>query len=190
MLEHESHLVTPSIHARDTKPESSDQVVERLVEHVCQDGAFQMAPQPLDQIQARTVGRQPVNSNSDLPAVLIEPLSYGIGVMKPAVVAHQANLATRISPQQCYQEYQEVRSRFGWSDCVGDPPSSVVDSTIDHGFLVLPGGWDLRLRADRCPDSAKSWMPMDFNFVLIDQDFRSVRAGRFFFKCSSSSAAS
>jgi hypothetical protein len=187
VVEHESHLITTSVDSRDTTSESGDQVVERLVQPIRQDGAFQVAPQPLDQVQARTVGGQPVNPN--LPAVLLEPLPYSISVMKPTVVTNQANLATRICPQQRYQEYQEIRSRLGWSDRVGDPSSSVVDSTIHHGFLVLPGGRDLRLRTDWRPDPAKSWMAMDFNFVLIDQDFRSVGAGRFFFKRSSSSAA-
>jgi hypothetical protein len=187
VLEHEIHLIATSVDSRDTKPEGGDQVVERLVQPIRQDGAFQVAPQPLDQVQARTVGGQPVNP--DLPAVLLEPLPYSVSVMKPTVVTNQANLATRVCPQQRYQEYQEIRSRLGWSDRVGDPSSSVVDSTIHHGFLVLPGGRDLRLRADRSPDPAEGWVPMDFNLVLIDQDFRSVGAGRFFFKRSSSSAA-
>ena len=146
-----------------------------------------MAPQPLDQVQARTIGRQPIHS--DLPAVFIEPLAHSMSVMKPTVVANQTNLATRICPQQRYQEYQEVRSRLGRSDRVGDPSSSVVNSTIDYGFLVLSRGWDLRLRADQRPDPTKGWMPMDFNFVLVNQDFRSVDPCRFFFKCSSSSVA-
>ncbi len=187
MFEHESHLIATAIDPRHAQLEGGHQVVECVVEHVRQDGAFEMSPQSLDQIETRTVWRQPIDS--DLPAVLMQPLTYSLSVMKPAVVANQSDLATRISSQQCDQEYDEVGSRLRWGDRVGDPTGGVIDATIDHSLLVLSRCRNLRLRSDRCPDPTKGWMPMNFHFVLIDQDFRSVGTGRFFFYYSSYTAA-
>jgi hypothetical protein len=177
---HESHLVAPPIDSRDSLSERYDQVFERREQHVGHDGPFEMAPQPLDQVQARAVGRQPVDL--DLLAVLFEPLTDGFGVMEPAIVADQANLATRIGSQQRLQIGQEVGSRLGRGNRVSDPAGGVVDSAIGDGFPILSRSGDLGLRADRSPDSAECWMAMNLDLVLVDQNFRGIGAGRFFFK--------
>ena len=108
VVKHESHLIATSVDSRNAESEGSDQVVERSVEHIGQYGALQVAPQPLDEVQARAVRRQPVNP--DLGAVMFEPLTYSLRVMESAVVANQANPSAPISPQERDQEYEEVRS--------------------------------------------------------------------------------
>jgi hypothetical protein len=153
VLKHESHLVAPAVDSCNTKPEGDGQIVEPLVQHIRRDGALRMTPQALDQVQARAIGRQPLNL--ELFAVLLQPLTHSFGVMQPAVVTNQADLSTRKSSQERYQECEEVGSRLGWSDRVCDPAYSVIDATIDHGLLVLSRGRDLRLRADWRVDPTK-----------------------------------
>ena len=180
MFEHESHLVAAAIDSCNPLAEGSDQVLDGFEEHVGQDGALEMTPQPLDQIQARTVGRQP--KDVDPVAVLFQPLCHGLRVGEPAVVADKANPAIGIGPKQSLQERQEVRSRLRRGHGVGNSPGGIVDSSVGDGFLILSGSGDFGLRADRRPDTAESRMAMDLDLILVDQDFRGFAASRFFFK--------
>ncbi len=56
VAEHEIHCVAVGGQAADAVTERSHQIVEVVVQHVGQDRAFQVAPQSLDQVQARAVG--------------------------------------------------------------------------------------------------------------------------------------
>src|ERR1700756_3772333 len=94
MVKHEAHAIAVSINSADTLAESRGQVVNVFEQDVCQDSSFEMAPQSLDQVQTRTVRRQPVDRNPI--GIGLEPLLDCTCVVKPAVVAHQANLATSI----------------------------------------------------------------------------------------------
>ena len=186
--EHESHLVATTVDSRDSLADRRDQVVERLEQHVGRDGSLQMSPQSLDQVQARAVRRQP--ENADLFAMLLEPLAHRFGVMESAVVADETDLTTGISPQQRLQVHQEIGTRLGRSDRVGDPAGRVIHPAVGHGLLILSRSRNLRLRANGCPDPAECEMAMDLDLILVNQDFRAVGAVVYFRSSSSLAACS
>ena len=57
MVEHKSHAVALTRQATDAYSKSAYEVVETGEQYVGQDGAFQVSPQALDQIEARRVWR-------------------------------------------------------------------------------------------------------------------------------------
>ena len=83
MVEYESHSVAVAVDLADAPAEGGDQIVHRLKQYVGQHGSFQVSPQPLDQVQTRTVRRQPVDF--DLIAVLGEPQPNSLGAMAESV---------------------------------------------------------------------------------------------------------
>ena len=62
MVKHEAHAITVSIYSADALAESGGQLANGFEHDVCQDRSFQMAPQSLDQIEARAIWRQPIDS--------------------------------------------------------------------------------------------------------------------------------
>ena len=108
MVEHEAHAVTVSVNSADALAEGRGQVVEAFEQDVGQDCSFQMAPQSLDQVQTRAVRRQPVDR--DPIGIGLEPLLDCTCMVKPTVVAHQANLATSVRLDERDQEEEEVDS--------------------------------------------------------------------------------
>ena len=99
MIEHKAHFAAMAVDLADASAERGDQVVHRLEQHVGDDGAFQVAPQPLDQVQAWTVRRQPIDL--DLVFVCDQPLLDGLGAVKAAVVADQTHFAAGVGGGGC-----------------------------------------------------------------------------------------
>jgi len=183
MIEHEPHLVAMTIEPRNAVTKGSDQIVQRSEQHVGQDRSFQVTPQSLDQIQARTIRRQP--ENRDLIAVRPQPFLDGLCVMEPTVVTDHTDLAASVDRDQYYQKRQEVRAALAGSDGVGDPAGRVVYASVDDLLLVFPGSGNLGLGADQSPHPGQGRMPMDLHLILEDQDLGRVRLCRPFFKRTS-----
>src|ERR1700679_2658521 len=169
-------------------PKGDLQVFQRFVEHVGQYGAFDMPPQAFDQIQARTVWRQP--KDSKLLAMQIKKFKDGFRLMEAAVVADEHNGATGIAFQQGDQEQQELRPALVIRNRVGEFAAPIVHAPIHDTFLVLPGGGNFRLLAHRCPAACQSGVAVDFHLVLKNQDCLASFPGRPFFSRLSSAWAS
>ncbi len=178
MVEHEAHSVTVPIDSANTLAERRDQIPQVLEQDVRQDCPLEMAPQPFDEVQARTVRRQPVDR--DPVGVGLQPLLDCPRVMEPAIVAYQADLATGVCLDEGNQEDQEVHPALAVGDGVRDLGRRVIDATIDNLLLVLAGCRDLRLGAHRRPHPRQRRMPMDLHLVLENQSLRSVLLQRFF----------
>lgn len=71
MVEHEPHLVPVAVDPAYAAPKRGDQVVQVLEQNVGQNGSFQVAPQSLDQVEARAAGWQPEDCN--LMAMRLQP---------------------------------------------------------------------------------------------------------------------
>ena len=178
MVEHEAHPVTVSINSADAFAESGGQVVKGFEQDVSQDSSFQMAPQSLDQIQARGLRRQPVDR--DPIGIGLEPLLDHACVVEPPVVAHQANLATGVRLDQGDKEDEEIHSTLAVGECVGDLARRVIHAAVDDLLLVLAWCWDLRLFADRRPHPRERGMPVNLDFVLEDKSVWGILLQRFF----------
>jgi hypothetical protein len=179
VIEHETHLVSPTVDSTDPLAKRDDQLVQAREKDIGKNRSFQVAPQPLDQVQARAIRRQP--KHLDLIPMRLEPLSNGLGVVEPAVVADQANLPTRISLDQRDQKDEEVRPALARSDRVNDLTRGVIHPAVDHLLLVLSRRGNFGLMTHWRPHPAQRRMAMNLNFVLENQGFRSVFLQRFFF---------
>jgi len=111
VLEHKPHGVAFAIEALDSFVERGDQIVECPIEHIGQYRPFQVTPQPFNEIEARTVWREPVDP--DLMTMFFQKRSDRVSVMKSTVVAHQADSPPLIGQQQCRQERDEVGTALG-----------------------------------------------------------------------------
>ena len=151
MVKHESHPISVAIDPGYAVSECHDQLIQACEQDIGQNRSFQVSPQPLDQIQARAVGWQPVDFDSI--GIGCEPLLNRLRVMESAVIAHEADLAAGVSLDQCDQEKQEVHTTLAIGDRVRDLARRIVDSTVDYLFLVLTGRWDLWLCSHRRPHS-------------------------------------
>jgi hypothetical protein len=179
MVKHEAHAVTVSVNSADALAERRGQVVNSFEQDVGQDGPLQMAPQSLDQVQTRAVRRQPVDR--DPIRVCREPLPDTASVVKPSVIADQANLATGVRLDQGDKEDEEIRATFAVGDCVGDFARRVIHAAVHDLLLVLTRCWDLRLFSDRRPHPRQRRMPVKLNLVLEDKGLRGVLPQSFFF---------
>src|SRR5258705_13133281 len=94
VVDHESHAFALTVNSSDTPPKGRLEVIETVEEHIGNYRAFQMSPEPLDQIQARRVRRQP--EDLDAVAMLHQPTPDSFGVVEAAVVADQADLASGV----------------------------------------------------------------------------------------------
>ena len=108
VLEHKFHRVTFAVEGVDALVKCRHEVVVRSVQDIGQDGSFQVSSQAFDQVQARTVRRQPVDT--DLMTMLVEKLFNRFGVMKPAAVANHPNPLPGVGRQQCRQKVHELCS--------------------------------------------------------------------------------
>ena len=178
MVKHEAHSVTVSIDSADALTECHDQVAKGFKQDVGQDSAFQVAPQPLDQVQTWAVRRQPVDR--DPVGIGLEPLLDCACAVEPSVVAHQANLATGVRLDQGDEEDQEIHSTLAVGNCVGDLARRVIHAAVDNLFLVLTRCWNLRLFPDRRPHARQRRMPVNLDFVLEDKGLGGVLFQGFF----------
>lgn len=178
MIKHEAHSVTVSIYSADALAESSGQVIEGFKQDVCQDRSLQMAPQSLDQIEARAIWRQPVDC--DPIRIGLEPLLDRVRVVESPVVAHQANFATGVRPDQGDKEDQKVHSTFAVGDCVSNLARRVIHAGVYNLLLVLTRCWNLRLFPDRPPHPRQRRMPVNLDFVLEDKSLRGILLQGFF----------
>jgi hypothetical protein len=112
VVEHESHEVPATVNSSDASLKGCLEIVQTMEEHVGKYRAFQMPPEPLEQIQVRRVRGQP--EDLDAVALLRQPLPDGLGVVEAAVVADQTDLASGVSREQCHQEGEEVDAAPRW----------------------------------------------------------------------------
>ena len=112
MIKYKSHLLAVTIDTGNTMSESSNQVFHRREQHIGQHRAFEVTPETFNQIQARTIRRQP--ENGDLIPMCSETLLNGLGMVKSPIVTNQTNPWPGISGQQGHQKKEESSDRF-WS---------------------------------------------------------------------------
>ena len=93
-IKHQSHLVAATIDTGNATPKSGFQILYAGKQQVGQHRAFRMVPQPFNQVQARTIWRQP--EDFDLIPMRSEPLPDGLGLMKPPI-ATTVNESFRVS---------------------------------------------------------------------------------------------
>ena len=111
MVEDETHFVSMTVDAKNASAKSRDEIVHRGKQDIGQHGAFEMSPETFDQVQARTIRRQP--EDFDAVPVHFEPAPYRLGLMEPGIVADQTHLPSGIGRDQDAQEQQKVLSAFG-----------------------------------------------------------------------------
>jgi hypothetical protein len=166
VVEHEAHALAVARHASHSLAEGGDPVGQAFVQDVGQHRAFEVTPEPFDQVEARRVWRQPVDL--DPIAVLCEPLLDRLGGVESPVVADQQNLLAQVLRQQRHQKRQEGRTAFGFRHGVGQSARLVVHPSLDHPLLVLAGGrhfWAARLLKE-WPATRKRLGPNDPLFPI------------------------
>jgi hypothetical protein len=179
VIKHETHSVAVSVNSADALAEGRFQFGKGLEQHVRQDCPFQMAPESLNQVQARTVRRQPVNCDSI--GIGLEPFLDRSCVVEPAVIGHQANLAAGVRPDQGHKEEEKIHAAFAAGNCVGYLARRVINAAVHHLLLILTRCWDLWLFPDSRPHPRQRRMPVNFDFVLEDESFRGILLQGFFF---------
>ena len=183
MIVHETHSFLVPIDSRHTATEGGHQVLDVGEQHVGQHGSFQMAPQSLDQVQTRTVGRQP--EDYEAMPVGLQPCLDRLRVMEPTVVADQSNLATGVGGHQSDQEAQELASALFVGHGVRHPSGGEIDASVHDLLFVLPWGGDFGLSAHGGPHPGERGMTMNLDLILEQQGFRRVATQGFFFKRTS-----
>ena len=183
MVEHKSHSFASAGDSADAHAKGSDQVVEGLIQDVGQDRPLEMAPQAFDQIEARTVRRQPVDF--DLVAMDGQPGEYRLGRVKASVVAHEDDLSTCVCFHQRHQEHEERGPALGRRERIGQLARLVVHAAVHDLLLVLAWGGNCRLPAHPRPHLGERRMEVDFHLVLVDQDSSAIFGQRPFFICLS-----
>lgn len=179
MIKHESHMITMSVNTTDAAPEGGDQIIHRTKQDIGQDRTFQMAPQSFDQVQVRTVRRQPEDAESF--RVLRQKRLHRLRVMKAGIVAYQTNLTTGIRLQQNRQKGNKVPAAFGLSHRMDNATGRVIHAAINHLLGVLSGRGNFGLLAFSCPETIQGGQAMQLGFILEDQYFlRTVFRGVFF----------
>ena len=179
MVKYKSHLIAMAIDTTDAAAKGRHQVIQSAKQHVGQNGAFQVAPQTFDQVQVRTIRRQPENPK---PVAMIRQIRFhGFGVMKAGVVAHQANLATRIGFQQNRQKGDKVPSALGVGHRMDNAAGGVIHTPVHDHFGVLSGRRNFGLASSPGPQPIQRRKPMQLGFILENQRFvRVVFRGVFF----------
>ena len=177
VIEHKAHPLSFDRRTANALAEGGYQVVQSLVQHVCQNGSFQVAPQSLDQVQVGAVGGQPVDL--DLVPVRLEERKNRLGRVEPAVVAHHPHLLARVFLDHDQKERQEHRPAFAVGYGIGQLPGHVVDRPVDDLLLILAGG-DLGLVAHRRPGACQGRMPMNLDLVLEHQTSSGASLRAFF----------
>lgn len=109
-----------------------------------------------------------------------QPLLHGLGVVEPAVVTYQADLAPGVGGDQRHQEHEKVRAVLGGRNGVDGLAAGVVDPALDDLLFILPRSGDFGLAAHPGPHASQGGQAVDFDLVLKDQRLRSVRGQRFF----------
>lgn len=94
MIKHKSHLFAVTIDTGNTTTKGRDQIIYTDKQHIGQYRAFEVTPEPFNQVQARTIRRQP--EDFDLIPMRSEPLMDCLGMMKPPIVTDQTNLSPGI----------------------------------------------------------------------------------------------
>ena len=147
MIKHESHLFAVAIDTGNTTPESNHQVLYIGEEHIGQHGAFKVAPETFNQVQAWTIRWQP--EHFDLIPMRSEPLVDSLGMMKPPVVTDQTNLLSGIRGYQGNQKDKKILATFGLGHRVNYPAGLVIDQR--QSFLPFNDKWNYRfsLRAGK-----------------------------------------
>ncbi len=152
MVVHEAHFLSVSDQSADAALEGGNQIVRIRAQHVGRHGAFQVAPQAFDQVQAGTIGRQPVDR--DLRAMLGRPGSYRLCGVEPAVVADRIDLLADVLFHEDRQKQQEFRAALRGRHGVGRPPGFVVHAAVHDLLLVFSRSRRFGLLADGGPASA------------------------------------
>jgi len=123
--------------------------------------------------------------------MLGQELLHGFGRVTAAIVADQANLATRIRVQSHGQEEDKGGPTFCIGDRIRELAAGVLHSPIAHLLLVFAGRGDLGLLTHRCPHPRQRRKAMNFQFILKDQHVCVLRPqGFFFMACNSWRACS
>lgn len=154
------------------------EVVHVVEEHVGQHSSFEMSPQTLDEIQVRTVGRQP--KDLDQIGIGFEPGMDGLGVMKAAIVADEPDLSPGVGGCQRNEKGQKIHAAFGSCNRKCDLARHIVHAAIDDLLLVLSWSWHAWLCSNWAPHPRQCWMAMNLHFVLKYQRFRRVLLYGFF----------
>ena len=183
MIEHESHPIPVTVDSCDASLEGGDEIVQGPEQHVGQGRAFQVAPEPLNQVEAGTIGRQP--EHGDLVGMSLQPRSNRLGMMEASVVADQTDLSSGIGCRQGHQEVNELHPTLLVGHGSSNPTSGEVDAAVDDFLFVLSRGRDFGLDAHRRPHPGQHGMTMDFHFVLEHEGFRGIGFQGFFFKRTS-----
>lgn len=180
MIKYESHMITMSVNTTDAAPEGGNQIIHRTEQNVGQYRTFQMAPQPFDQIQVRTVRRQPENAES--VGILRQERFHRLGMVKASIVADQTNLMTGIGFQQNRQKGDEVPAAFGLGHRVDNATRGVIHAAINNLLGVLAGRRNFGLSAFWRPQTMQGGQAMQLGFILKDQGFFGIVFQCVFFK--------
>lgn len=178
MVEHKSHSISMPVDAGDAGAAGGNEIVDRLKQYVGQDGAFQMAPQSFDRIQARAARRKP--KHGDLIGVGLQPRPHRLGMVKPSVVAHQTNLAACVGRHEGDEEGDNLRTALLVGHGVGDFAGGEIHAAVHDFLFILARRGDFGLDADRRPHPGQGGAAMDLDFVLKDQRFGGVGLQGFF----------
>jgi hypothetical protein len=114
---------------------------------------------------------------------------HRLGVVESTIVADQTDSPAHVGCQKRRQEHDKLGTAFCRRHGVGQASRFVIDAAIDHLLFVLAGCRNLRLFSPRSPGPSQRGMPVDFDLILINQDFASILPQGFFLRTSSSRRA-
>jgi len=180
MIKYKSHLLSLTIDTGNAMSESSNQISHRREQHIGQHRAFEVTPETFNQVQTRTIRRQP--EHGDLIPMCSEPLTDGFGMVKSPIVTNKANLSPSISGHQSHQKEKKIMAALGLGYGINDLAGLVINSAIDDPLFILARRRNLGLLADRAPHLRQGRMPMNLHLILKNQSFLGIIFHCFFFK--------
>ena len=135
MIKHESYLTAVAADLSNTTTKGNNQIINGTKQHIRQNGALQMAPQPFDQVQAGARRQQPKYSQH--VTVFAEAVGHCLDMVKSTIVTGQRDLPPHVRLNHRHRKGQKVQSTFACGHRMGNPFGDTIHRATDGLFVVL-----------------------------------------------------
>ena len=134
---------------------------------IVQGRSFEIPPQPLNQIQLRTVTRQPCNQH--MVTMLLQKFQNSVRPMVAGIVQDKNYVPIRVGLQQLPQELVELLGIFLGMHHVVALAGAIVESSIYAQSLVGACSRDEWTNASQRPHFRQGRVEVNFTLIEVEQ---------------------
>lgn len=174
--------VRMSVEVMERFHDGLSQAIHRTEEVVVERASFQIAPQPFNGVEFRTVLGQP--DDADVMFVFRQEVQGGGGGVVGGVVEGQDDQPVLLGLQKLPQELVELGGVFLGMDQVVRLTRPVVERPVDAELLVRSGGGHLGPDPFEGPDFGQGRVEMNLTLVEEEEVEENLGFKRAFFKKS------